>query len=111
APAPAASRMADAAAPAAAPSLDADRPALDVVHLGPSGAGDEDGDTDAASPRTVLRSGSNGIVVEEQNGAGGATRTVTPDAPKKPAPASKKPDKADKADKTDRKKTASLPTL
>lgn len=90
-------------APPAARTLDDDRPSLDVVRLGPS-ADDDDADTDAAGPRTVLRSGSNGIVVEEQT-ASGTTRTVTADpSSKKAAPAAKKSDKAD------RKKTASLPT-
>jgi hypothetical protein len=84
--------------------LDADRPALDVVHLGPSDV-DEDNDTDADVPRTVLRSGANGIVVEEQN-ANGTTRSVTAD----PAPAKKPQAAPKKGDKLDRKKTASLPT-
>lgn len=96
-------------APAAAPpapaarSIDDDRPALDVVRLGPSAGADEvDGDTDADGPRTVLRSGANGIIVEEQNGPGAPTRTVSADPAKKAAPK--------KTDKADRKKTASLPT-
>ena len=94
-----------AAPPApAARSLDDDRPALDVVRLGPSGADtdDGDGDIDAGGPRTVLRSGANGIIVEEQSGPGAPTRTLSAD------PAKKAPPK--KTDKADRKKTASLPT-
>ena len=87
----------------AARSLDSDRPSLDVVKLGP--ATDEgDGDIDDDGPRTVLRSGSNGIVVEEK-GPAGTTKTVVSD------PGGKKSDKASKkSDKNDRKKTASLPT-
>lgn len=95
-------------APSAAPvqqSLDADRPALDVVRLGPSpDAEDVDGDVDADGPRTVLRSGGGGIVVEETS-SGGASR-VLPDgsgAAKKNATK-----KSDKSDKSDRRKTASV---
>lgn len=90
--------------PPAARSIDDDRPALDVVRLGPSadGAEDGDGDIDADGPRTVLRSGANGIIVEEQNGPGATTRTISAAPSKKPAPK--------KTDKADRKKTASLPT-
>jgi outer membrane murein-binding lipoprotein Lpp len=108
---PAAAPAADAAKPAdsapppvvAARSLDSDRPSLDVVKLGPPPSEEGDGDIDAEGPRTVLRSGANGIVVEEQGAAGGTTRTVVTD-PSKKAGTSKK------SDKTDRKKTASLPT-
>jgi hypothetical protein len=91
------------AAPAAR-SLDGDRPVLDVVRLGPSADGldDGDGDIDADGPRTVLRSGASGIIVEEQNGPGAPTRTLSADPTKKPAPK--------KTDKADRKKTAALPT-
>lgn len=101
--------MADAAKPAesappvvAARSLDSDRPSLDVVKLGPPPSEEGDGDIDADGPRTVLRSGANGIVVEEQGAAGGTTRTVVADPNKKASPK--------KSDKADRKKTASLPT-
>jgi outer membrane murein-binding lipoprotein Lpp len=94
-----------AASPAATTPLDGDRPSLDVVRLGPSDeAPDEvDGDIDAEGPRTVLRSGSNGIVVEE-TGPGGATR-VTADSS---GTSKKAPPK--KSDKADRKKTASVST-
>ncbi|MBK8253782.1 MAG: hypothetical protein IPK82_14095 [Polyangiaceae bacterium] len=90
-------------APTAAPTLDSDRPALDVVRLGPSAdtSDDADSDIDSGGPRTVLRSGANGIVVEETT-ADGTTRPVDSGSTKK---ASTK-----KADKADRKKTASLPT-
>jgi hypothetical protein len=108
APEPARAEAPSGAAPAPvameARPLDADRPALDVVRLGPSDD-DEDADTDADVPRTVLRSGANGIVVEEQT-ASGTTRTVTAD----PAPAKKAQAAPKKSDKADRKKTASLPT-
>lgn len=99
------------AVPAVAPaavSLDSDRPALDVVRLGPSESDDGDGDIDASGPRTVLRSGANGIIVEEQSASGGPARAVQPDpggAKKSAAPPAPK-----KTDKVDRKKTASLPT-
>lgn len=108
---PAAPAAADTASPEAAPaaapaprSLDDDRPALDVVRLGPTtdDTADVDGDIDSEGPRTVLRSGANGIIVEEQMGPGAPTRTVSPDPAKRPAPK--------KLDKTDRKKTAALPT-
>jgi hypothetical protein len=105
----AAQRPAEPIAAPAAPSLDSDRPALDVVRLGPSDGDEEgDGDVDASGPRTVLRSGANGIVVEEQGTSGGAVRTVQPDpgAAKKPAA----PPAPKKTEKVDRKKTASLPT-
>lgn len=77
--------------PVAARPLDGDRPSLDVVKLGPPAADDGggDGDVDEDGPRTVLRSGSNGIVVEEAGGAG--ARTVAD--PKK---TTKKSDKATK---------------
>ena len=103
-PAAEAPRPADSAPPpVAARSLDSDRPSLDVVKLGPSSEGG-DGDIDEDGPRTVLRSGSNGIVVEEK-GPAGTTKTVVSD------PGGKKADKASKkSDKNDRKKTASLPT-
>lgn len=92
-----------AGTPTTAPPLDNDRPALDVVRLGPSADASDDGDSDIDSdgPRTVLRSGANGIVVEETT-ADGTTRAVDSGSTKK---ASTK-----KADKADRKKTASLPT-
>jgi hypothetical protein len=98
-----ASQQEDApAAPAAAKSLDDDRPALDVVRLGPTDEADDgDGDVDADGPRTVLRSGNNGIIVEEQAGPGAPARTLA-DPGKKPV--------SRKADKADRKKTAALPT-
>jgi anti-sigma factor RsiW len=110
-PAPAAPEPEKAADPAAAApptpatrSLDDDRPALDVVRLGPTGddSADGDGDIDADGPRTVLRSGASGIIVEEQSGPGATTRTVSADPAKKTSPK--------KTDKTDRKKTAALPT-
>ncbi len=111
-PAPTTAAAADAKPAETAPpvvatrSLDSDRPSLDVVKLAPppsqDGAGDGDGDIDAEGPRTVLRSGANGIVVEEQGAAGGTTRTVVADPNKKASPK--------KSDKADRKKTASLPT-
>ena len=82
-------RPAAAPEPAPARSLDSDRPSLDVVKLGPV-ASDVDGDIDEESPRTVLRSGSNVIVVEESDGAAAGSRTVLAD-PKKTA---KKTDKA-----------------
>lgn len=84
-------RPAAAPEPAPARSLDSDRPSLDVVKLGPV-ASDVDGDIDEEGPRTVLRSGSNGIVVEESDGAAAGSRTVLAD-PKKTA---KKTDKAKK---------------
>ncbi len=92
------------AAEPASRSLDQDRPALDVVRLGPSADdGDEtDGDIDADGPRTVLRSGASGIIVEEQMSPGTAPRTISMDPSKKPA--------TKKSDKGDRKKTAALPT-
>lgn len=101
---PAPEPKADAPPPPAMKSLDGDRPSLDVVRLGPSeeGADEVDGDIDADGPRTVLRSGSNGIVVEE-TGPGG-TKRVTSDG----AASKKTADK--KADKADRKKTASVST-
>ncbi len=74
-----------------------------MVKLGPT-TDEGDGDIDDDGPRTVLRSGSNGIVVEEK-GPAGTTKTVVSD------PGGKKSDKASKkSDKNDRKKTASLPT-
>ncbi|MEZ4315198.1 MAG: hypothetical protein R3F14_44855 [Polyangiaceae bacterium] len=90
-------------APGASPSsLDGDRPDLDTVMLGPAAAPMDDdtadGDTDDDGPRVVLRSGKNGIIVEETG----------PDGVARPA-AAKKPTSR-KADKPDRKKTASLPT-
>ena len=84
---------------------DSDRPSLDVVKLGPAPSEEGDGDIDEAGPRTVLRSGANGIVVEEQGQTGGTTRTVVADPTGKKAGAASK-----KSDKSDRKKTASLPT-
>jgi hypothetical protein len=87
-------------------SLDGDRPSLDVVKLGPSAEAPEEGESsiDDEGPRTVLRSGANGIVVEE-TGPGGAAR-VAPDGS-----ASSKKVAAKKSDKVaDRKKTASVPT-
>lgn len=104
----AAAKVDSTSAPAASAgaSLDSDRPSLDVVRLGPSSDGEDegDGDIDDAGPRTVVRSGTNGIIVEEQAGPGAPARTVSTTASKKAAPAKKSPDKAD------RKKTASLPT-
>jgi len=88
----------DSAAPPPAPrSLDGDRPSLDVVRLGPSAApADEvDGDVDADGPRTVLRSGANGIVVEE-TGPGGVTRTAADGSGSSKKSSAKKSDKADK---------------
>jgi hypothetical protein len=101
-PAAAADANAAAAPPPAPMPLDGDRPSLDVVRLGPSddAPSEVDGDADADGPRTVLRSGASGIVVEE-TGPGGVSR-VTPDV------ASRKSDK--KSDKGDRKKTASVST-
>ena len=86
-------------APAAGQPLDTDRPALDVVRLGPTSddGTDGDGDIDADGPRTILRSGASGIIVEE---AGAPPRAISSDPPKKTPP--KKTDKA--------KKTAALPT-
>lgn len=97
---------ADAAPPIVATrSLASDRPSLDVVKLGPAPSEEGDGDIDEDAPRTVLRSGANGIVVEEPGQTGGTTRTVVADPSGKKSGASSK-----KSDKTDRKKTASLPT-
>lgn len=89
------------APPAAQRPLDDDRPSLDVVHLGPSGdaADDEAGDVDADGPRTVLRSGASGIIVEE-TGPGGATRPVSDTSTSKKG--------AKRLDRADRKKTASV---
>lgn len=106
APATADAKPADTPAPVVAVrSLDSDRPSLDVVKLGPAPSEEGDGDIDEAGPRTVLRSGANGIVVEEQGQTGGTTRTVVADPTGKKAGAASK-----KSDKSDRKKTASLPT-
>ncbi len=105
APAPTPAAAADPKPPAAAPepvaarSLDGDRPSLDVVKLGPVPS-EADGDADDDGPRTVLRSGANGIIVEETGSAAAGARTVVAD-PKKTA--------AKKTDKADRKKTASSP--
>jgi len=97
-----------AAVPAGKPVAD-DRPALDVVRLGPSIddaiAEDGDGDVDADGPRTVLRSGANGTIVSEQAGPGGTTRPGLADPAAKKSPKTPK-----KADKPDRPKTATLPT-
>jgi hypothetical protein len=102
APAVAEARTESPAASAPPRSLDGDRPSLDVVRLGPSTEPEAvDGDIDAEGPRTVLRSGANGIVVEE-TGPGAGTRATPDAAAKKAAPK--------KSDKTDRKKTASVST-
>lgn len=78
--------------PVATRPLDGDRPSLDVVKLGPPVADEGDGDTDEDGPRTVLRSGSNGIVVEEAGSSAAGARTVVSD-PKK---TTKKSDKLSK---------------
>jgi hypothetical protein len=99
-------------APAVRPVAD-DRPALDVVRLGPTSddsLAQGDGDVDADGPRTILRTTAKGTIVEEQSGPNTTTRTVTApvdSAATKPAAAKDRPKKSDKAD---RSKTAALPT-
>ena len=110
-----AAKAADAGPPAVAvrPVAD-DRPALDVVRLGPSQADDDtagDGDIDADGPRTVLRSTAKGTIVEEQSGPGGTATTADGGAAKPaPAKAARAKDGGKKSDKSDRPKTAALPT-
>lgn len=87
------------AAPAAMASLDSDRPSLDVVRLGPSDETEAE-DPGDDGPRTVLRSGAHGIIVEEA-GAAAADHADGAPAPKKLA--------ARKIG-ADRKKTTSVPT-
>ena len=109
---PATEVVAAAGAESAAPSpaqrsLDGDRPSLDVVKLGPSAEAPEEeaeSSIDDEGPRTVLRSGANGIVVEE-TGPGSAARVAPDGSASSKKAAAKKSDKA-----ADRKKTASVPT-